>query len=185
MTESPTPTGASEGWIRRAWRLLTESRDQGALVTFALSIVVGLLGLIGYAASSSKWLMIIANEGLIAGSALAFGGLLGFLFAIPRSPSMMQPTEGRSEPRPLWANSNLEQISDWLVKILVGVGLTQLTQVPSKIRELVDYLAPSLGDGSSRGLVLAVLVYFSVSGFLGCYLWTRIFLPRALAKAET
>jgi len=33
-------------------------------------------------------------------------------------------------------NTNLEQISDWLTKILVGVGLTQLREIPGQVQRL-------------------------------------------------
>ncbi len=34
------------------------------------------------------------------------------------------------------ANTNLEQVSDWLTKLLLGAGLTQLILVPSGLQRL-------------------------------------------------
>lgn len=74
----------------------------------------------------------IATALFVAGVALATGGMAGFLFGIPRSAQEPQgsaglPLEQASEYK---VNTNLEQISDWLTKIIVGIGLTQLGTVP-------------------------------------------------------
>lgn len=50
---------------------------------------------------------------------------MGFVFGIPRINTTDAVVIGRP-PRLVRPNSNLEQISDWLTKILVGVSLTQL-----------------------------------------------------------
>jgi hypothetical protein len=69
-------------------------------------------------------------------------------------------------------NTNLEQISDWLTKILVGVGLVELGQIAAKGAELVAFVAPSL-DGN-KSAALGLLIFFSVAGFLLGYLATRL-----------
>ena len=43
-------------------------------------------------------------------------------------------------------NTNLEQISDWLTKILVGVGLVQLGAIIDSLGDLADFLGPALGN---------------------------------------
>jgi predicted secreted protein len=59
---------------------------------------------------------------------LLIGGLLGFLFGIPRTlqQEASQATEQNRKDRPqetnYAVNTNLDQISDWLTKILVGVS---------------------------------------------------------------
>jgi cytoskeletal protein RodZ len=135
-----------------------------------------------------------------AGMALVTGFLLGFLFGIPRtlqqdeSPepenSESQKPQGlkessQSSPSAYGANTNLEEISDWLTKILVGVSLTQIGPITNSIQSLTKYLQPSLGDvKSSAGFALTILVYFSVVGFLIGFLWTRLTLPRQFANAD-
>jgi hypothetical protein len=57
----------------------------------------------------------------IAIASAATGYLLGFLFGISRSLQGGDSSESNSQSFP--GNTNLEQISDWLTKILVGVGL--------------------------------------------------------------
>jgi hypothetical protein len=83
------------------------------------------------------------------------------------------------------ANTNLEDISDWLTKILVGVGLTQLPALSDKVNELVTFSAQALGSGTSAQPVAAGLLgtYF-VLGFMGTYLWARLRLAGALALSD-
>jgi hypothetical protein len=147
------------------------------------------------------WTMPAANVAvgmLLAGGSLLSGSLLGFLFGVPRSarlPGATTPAERASQPaagisdadapdryRP---NTNLEEVSDWLTKILVGVGLTQLVYAPSQVLRFGDYFAPALGAGRvGAAFSVCVLVYFSVAGFLVTYLWTRLYLGGALAGAD-
>jgi hypothetical protein len=72
-------------------------------------------------------------------------------------------------------NDNLVQISDWLTKIIVGVGLTQLTKIPAKISVLGFYLKDSVGIGGlwERNAALAIVFYFLILGFLALYFWAR------------
>jgi hypothetical protein len=134
---------------------------------------------------------------LTGGAALLFGGLFGFLFGIPRS--LQREGKGKEENAKDGAgktieaaasqfgdNTNLEQISDWLTKIIVGVGLTQLYHIPQKVRDLVDYVATGwtcVGACNSHAFILALLIHFTSSGLIFGYLLTRIFLPGAFSRA--
>lgn len=76
-------------------------------------------------------------------------------------------------------NTNLEQISDWLTKIIVGVSLVNSDQIGNALWRAAGSMADSIGGKDSQSLALAILVYFSVLGVLGGYLLTRLFLQRA------
>lgn len=79
-------------------------------------------------------------------------------------------------------NTNLEQISDWLTKIIVGVSLVNSEKVGDAMWTAAKQMALSIGGGPSReSLALAILVYFAVVGLLGGYLLTRLFLQRAFS----
>jgi hypothetical protein len=126
-----------------------------------------------------------------AGSSLVIGSLLGFLFGVPRtlqqdkeSPRVSDTTE-QVEAVAYRPNTNLEQISDWLTKILVGVGLTQLGQIPTKLQRLAEYIGSGLGNSDvARTFALTIILYFLCCGFLMGYLWTRLYLVGALKKAD-
>jgi len=83
------------------------------------------------------------------------------------------------------ANTNLEQISDWLTKILVGVGLTQIKELQSGLISLSAFAAQGLGaQAHSQVFAFVLLSYYAVVGFLFGYLWTRLFLAGALRVAD-
>lgn len=123
---------------------------------------------------------------LVGSGAFAAGGLLGFLFGIPRALAGPEGGHdgdaGRSSYSP---NTNLEQISDWLTKILVGVGLVQFATLARHAGDLVEFLGPALGGGAAaETFAAAILVIFSICGFFAVYLITRIYLPSAFASAD-
>jgi hypothetical protein len=97
------------------------------------------------------------------------GMLLGFLFAIPRilpagaiiAPARLANGKRENDPSPNGVlsqpghspseiNSNLVEVSDWLTKIIVGVGLVELKHLPTAARGVADYIAPGPGAGDCR-----------------------------------
>lgn len=151
---------------------------------------------------------------LLAGASLLIGALLGFLFGIPRTLQGDRPlantngqaggnsaegngTESRANGNTgtdnnegsavsYGINTNLEQISDWLTKILVGVGLTQIGEIPTALETLARYISPALGNTNTSGIFgLTVFLYYLVCGFLFGYVMTRIYLTGAFREAET
>jgi len=160
-----------------------------------------------------KALSVLGTGLLLSGSALLAGAMLGFLFGIPRSLQQQVVTEtvvSKSTPATAQAaptqdtaaqgatpqgtpvriaygaNTSLEQISDWLTKILVGVGLTQLSSLPTALTQFADFAVPGLGGYETSGVfAVALLIYFMTCGFLMSYLWTRLYLGRAFSEADT
>lgn len=138
------------------------------------------------------------------------GMLLGFLFGIPRSlpsgtvnmPAAEEPPgAGRRStdevaassntiflgtPAPMEINSNLVEVSDWLTKIIVGVGLIELKSLPGAAHGVADFIAPSLAtDGdTAKAVVGGIMLFFSVHGFLIGYLLTRIYLSIMIKRAD-
>jgi hypothetical protein len=171
-----------------------------ALRTLAVGMLVGLAVIPLYALHGWKlgeFLSVTTVCIMLAGAALLVGGALGFLFGIPRSLQQEGPLErdeGNADSVRLTSqtatvgyrvNTNLEQISDWLTKILVGVGLTQINSIPGKLQEVIRYVAKGMGASASDEIfALSVLLYFVVVGFLFGYLWTRLFLAGALRRAD-
>ena len=99
---------------------------------------------------------------------LAVGALLGFLFAVPRL-----NTKTRDQAT-LLPNRNIEAISDWLTKILVGLGLVNLKEIGRFLIIRSKELAPVFGTNAD--FILAFIIYFAIAGFLEGYLLTRMFL---------
>jgi hypothetical protein len=135
-----------------------------------LVMMTGVLALLIYAAASRSW-SIFGYGTAVGAAAIIIGGLLGFVFAVPRSASGNQPV-GTTER--YQDNSNLEQISDWLTKILVGVGLVQLSRAPNGLARLAEAMKPGFGGAaSSAGFGLALVLFYAGGGFFYFYLWTR------------
>jgi len=140
----------------------------------------------------SNFFSVVSVGIMVAGASLLLGGILGFLFGIPRTlqneiankTAPAKDVSGDSDVN-YRVNTNLEQISDWLTKILVGVGLTQITSLPTQLTSISATVADGLGGNpGSSVLAFALLLYFFVAGFLFGYLWTRLYLATAFRQAD-
>ena len=148
----------------------------------AVAAAIGMVTVPLYSIALESW-SVLAVGLMVAAGAFMAGGLFGFLFGIPQSLTGSDDTEGPR--RGYRSNTNLEQISDWFTKILVGAGLVQIRTLINETGNLVEWLSPGLGDKpSSSSFALALLVFFAISGFLLVYLATRIMLGPALARAD-
>jgi hypothetical protein len=147
----------------------------------------------------SNFLSMLSNSALVGVAFSSIGALLGFIFGIPRvakiAPRTPQPpaTAGTSsesadatmlasDQRGLAPNTNLEDISDWLTKILVGAGLAQLAVLPGQLRRLAEFFHASMPLTAEAALM--IIINFFVLGFMGSYLLTRLFLTEAFRTVE-
>ncbi|MER5639781.1 hypothetical protein ABT095_22830 [Kitasatospora sp. NPDC002227] len=155
----------------------------------AAVLAAGLAGVVLFTASAQDWARALGGSLMVAGGCVVAGGLLGFLFGIPKvltSGAAAHPDDLQSTSTSSYApNTNLEQVSDWLTKILLGAGLTQLVTLPHRLRQLGDALAPLVGGGAGAAQFAAALaVYFAVVGFVSGWLLTRLRMARALTVAD-
>jgi len=184
--------------VRREDRL--SSKGQGVLRT-NLAQTCGILLVLLVAGFVVTTLQVYGHAGAALLWALAFltvGSIGGFLFAIPRVPrsSLQRKAASMTEGGPasklrrldergfgLGINTNLEEISDWLTKILVGVGLIELRSLPENIRRIGNYVGQGLGP-DQQTVAAAIVIYFFGLGFLCGYLLTRMFLGPAFRLAD-
>jgi hypothetical protein len=139
---------------------------------------VGLLAVVVYGLAVDG-ATVIAVGCVVAGGAFMIGALLGFLFGIPRALS------GTAREPGLRSNTNLEQISDWLTKILVGVGLVEIGQIADSVARLVTSLGPALGDApSSEAFAAGLLTFFWATGFMIGYVITRAVVGPLFSQTE-
>jgi hypothetical protein len=132
---------------------------------------------------------VFATATVVAAAAGFTGALFGFIFGVPRVLSSDQPRGGGAalgRSTRIGANTNLEQISDWLTKILVGVGLTQFGPIAAAAGRLFASLAPSFGGSKEAGtaFVGGLIIYMATCGFASGWLFTRLFLGGAMATAD-
>ena len=134
---------------------------------------------------------------LLAGAAMLAGGFLGFLFGIPRSLTERGAAEANAAPAGrtgkdtgrrrsgYGANTNLEQISDWLTKALIGATLTQIKEIIDLLKHIGERMGPALGGYDySDEIAIVIVVHFTIGGFLVGYWWTRLVAASALDDAE-
>jgi hypothetical protein len=161
---------------------------------------------------SREVLALVGAGGLLSMASMMSGALLGFIFGIPRflrekqtnqaqaksmPPSGTQTVPGQTVPAASGAsanaagqnessqfqsNTNLEEISDWLTKIIVGLGLTKLAKIPDYVKRLTWFVSHSIGEGHhefNENVAFSLMTAFSICGFFMGYLMTRLFLQRA------
>jgi hypothetical protein len=146
-----------------------------------------------YVTTSAQLTDALSAVSTITGVALASlmaGGLIGFLFGIPRrlqetSPDATPNGGAQKSDRPLYSgNTNLEQVSDWLTKIIIGVSLVQLLPIVGFVRDTGTMVAQSLGTPDQIAFPISVIVLYAICGFMIGYLWARLYLGKALDAAE-
>ena len=80
----------------------------------------------------------------------------------------------------------MEQVSDWLTKIIVGVSLVEIGRLIPALAKLAEILkAPLGGQPSSAALGVGVIIAGSLTGFFFIYLWTREMFVRELGFNNT
>jgi hypothetical protein len=168
------------------------------------SAIAGILLVGGYAWTQGQvWIFMVGA--LVALAATVVGAFLGFLFGLPRfnpvttvstpigsSPPAAGEAPATSEVRGGYAPSNnLEQISDWFTKLLLGAGLVQLGHIGSWLGSFVVVTARGFTPSKSgapvevgRVVVASVLAFYFGFGFLFGYidttLWYSIRLDRVV-----
>jgi MFS family permease len=168
---------ASRGSSVRRWLgewLPDSSRFSNGVIFGAAiwSVVVGLaIGIY------TEWQWAKIGVALIATFAAgAVGALTGFLFGVPMSRSDGN-RETKAQDGSFRPNTNLEQVSDWVTKIIVGLGLIQFRAIGTAVytigRSVGDAIgAPASASGSATAFGVALVVGSLVVAFLLCYMWT-------------
>jgi hypothetical protein len=182
-------------------RLYSDESSRLATNSF---VIIGFLMLLGIVfilffsvSQGANWNQVLSVIALVMLASFAVGAILGFIFGIPRtlqgdSETIVKKTsneDGSSvEQRSnveiggwVKANTNLEQLSDWLTKIIVGVGLVEFKQIASSISGLSEKLSEGISlPESGFAIISATIVFYLLMGFLICYLWTRIYFEKIL-----
>ena len=172
---SSQATHGSHASSRGRWRdwgrrqvlvfLLVWGSAQVVIVLFSFSAFSG----------AEKWTA-LGQLSLIGAAGVAVGIFFGFLFGVPRtsvssgdagSPAVTVASVSVTTDNETAPNTNLETISDWLTKILVGATLTQLGNIPSAAVTLFGAISLGLGGTASvQTFVGALLIYASLFGFM-------------------
>jgi len=121
----------------------------------------------------------------------AVGAAVGFLFGIPKilqsGATKTEPNEDRRLDYRQQVNTNLTEISDWLTKIIVGLGLINLRSIPDRLSSAALTLSTGLDPvdpTKHKAFAFALIVCYLIIGFLFGYLSTRLFLQAAFSRAD-
>ncbi|MCX7288940.1 MAG: hypothetical protein NTW20_15710 [Rhodobacterales bacterium] len=146
------------------------------------------------------------GTGLLVGSASGLmGAFFGFLFGMPRDlsgrPGLQKtpddpnatplaavgPAAAMENGRIAWANNNLVEVSDWLTKIIVGIGLVEFRAlVPwiGGISETAGIAAGFNGTSAQATFGVSIILASFVYGFLIAYIYARTIIAVIFAKAQ-
>lgn len=161
-------TGGQPGWTY----FIPALGGLGVLVTLVYVSQVG---------DGRRW-SVFGTAIAISGASAVVGGVVGFLFGIPITRKQRAAGAGDSLYEP---NTNLEQVSDWLTKIIIGVGLVQLGRALPALARLAKSLNDPLGGKPYGGAFgLGLTIFYALLGFLFLYLWSRTDLTRELQQLE-
>jgi hypothetical protein len=169
------------------------------IVGFVLFYSVGEAWRLSATGTLYRFDVLIFDLGILLGltaAAAVIGGLLGFLFGIPRTiqgnavavatspgqgqaggaPAAQSPNLKPMGPagRAFAGNSNLEEISDWLTKIIVGVSLVQAGSIYTMLIDIAGRFKSAIPNSQGADVVFViVLISGLIGGFLFLYLETR------------
>jgi hypothetical protein len=180
------------GWLSGLVKSLGDV-DRVILLLWVVS-GIGLASLVLPAAArfaTSGWAgaFVVMGSGLfLAGGAVLVGAVVGFLFGVPRrrrtEAVVSQDQQPRLDSDAYRPNTNLEQISDWLTKIIVGIGLTQIPAIVAFFEGVARRAGPAFGDWPSGQIIaISLVIHYLLVGFFQGFLLAYLWLPGAFERA--
>ncbi len=140
--------------------------------TIFLLISLGALGLVLILGSANSK---VGSSLLVGTAVFSLGWLIGFLFAHPKSAS-------RDPEDRFVANTDLEQISGSVTKMLLGIGLVGSGKIYDFVLSASSIVDPHTGVPAP--IWCAAFVLFVVMGFLHGYRKNRLTLHIDISKAD-
>lgn len=164
-------------------------REQMVFGTGRLLFVLLLVSIALYEVSApgvsslGLWASTLGLACLVFLGAFTISALPGFLFALPR---LISGDGGAAAKDRRFRPGNLEDVADWLTKVLLGIGLTQINGLPSRLWAWSTQISET-GFGSHRfaPAILFLALAGASLGFLFAYLVTRIKINQILALEDT
>jgi tetratricopeptide (TPR) repeat protein len=187
-------TGDTDPRHTQIWQqlLVIESFTIRFYALIALFILLYSFGQISDLVDSSDWRQAASVLGILVGVVTAStiaGGFIGFLFGLPKQvqpsgagsqdePPATRPTADKSGLRRgafFRGNSNLEEVSDWVTKIIVGLGLVEAKSLYDALASAADaFKEQALPEVVGADIVfLTIVIAASCAGFIVFYLETR------------
>jgi tetratricopeptide (TPR) repeat protein len=145
-----------------------------------LGMLAGVMGIIGYGIflNNLGWHFICFSF-IFAAACYISGFFLGILFGIPKR----QNIDSKADYS---LNNNLADISDWLTKIIIGLGLIELKKIPGYLSAAGDYVMNAIDSKqpSLKLFAICCIVYFVVFGLYYGYCFMRLYLSGQIKEAD-
>jgi hypothetical protein len=126
---------------------------------------------------------VVGTALLIASAAASIGALIGFLFGMPRANLPGGQGGAPNSNSGLLLSTHLQDVADWLTKLIVGAGLVQLANLRVHLANLGRFLSQDSKVLTSSAAITIVL-YFVVLGFLLGYLWAELYVSTLVARVK-
>ncbi len=153
--------------------------EASVLFTLYIGFFIGLVPVIGFPITIPEMGGRILFIGLIIGIAAFISSFFtGTLFGMPKRNNIKESDYS--------LNNSLVEISDWLTKIIVGLGLVNLKEIPDFLISLGEYVrASSKYDNQLVNIYsIGIVVYFSFLGLYIGYNYMRLVLSNKYKYAD-
>jgi hypothetical protein len=205
MTHQSKPNNTIEIWTALRKKVggddpnqPSASDDLRQINRFVAPVVIGALtaaAWVGWEANAVGPVLLWVFASVLA------GGAAGFLFGIPKSGIAGKAEAQASSPTPTTPaaaaalttatrarpNTNLEEVSDWLTKIIVGLTLVNLRELRDEVGRICLNAAAAIRPNptaSDISAATALVVGFALLGFLAVYLYMRLFVQGAISRSD-
>jgi hypothetical protein len=180
--KQPEPIGEQSNLEAADRRALSETASESAILVICcfVGMVITALAVVCGATVT------VYNGGTAIGLFWAFGcmssgGFIGLLFSIP---SEIEPMDSY-----LHLNTSLNQISDWLTKIIVGISLVNANQAYGHFLQAAAALGRGLASTAeqqptAKAFAAGLIASFFFLGFIGTYLLARVWISIAIVRAD-
>ncbi|MEJ0102686.1 MAG: pYEATS domain-containing protein [Bacteroidota bacterium] len=136
---------------------------------------------------------------LAAAASFAGGAAIGFLFGLPRAEKYRflkkEDVDHNSKDYSYGDNTNLEEVSDWLTKIIVGLTLIKLNTLLKWLDQSAHSIdnvfkmaccEPKSSCANFNGYVFGycTIIFYFLTGAGLCYLWARTNLSLIFTKSK-
>lgn len=148
--------------------------------TLLIGVGIGAVGIIGYPYAADISIKAAYISLLVALGSFVCGFFTGMLFGMPK-----RNNDVKSD---YTLNNSLVEISDWLTKIIVGLGLINLKEIPVLLKNAGDEIASSIGNtGDKSGCntyMTLIILYYGVFGLYIGYNFMRLVLSQKYKDAD-
>ncbi|MCI5149600.1 MAG: hypothetical protein D3916_09475 [Candidatus Electrothrix sp. MAN1_4] len=150
----------------------------------SLIICVCIIGIYSCSLSNNRT-GVFATIFMVASSSYAIGNILGLIFGIPKTVQGQTKSLSPQKRISYQVNTSLEQISDWLTKMIIGAGLVELKDITIFLVNISKKISLDINHPHAQSIIVASILCFMILGFFVTYFSIRLYIANALAAANT